>query len=276
MSDPNFEAEVARAAGGDALPVLQCALERCRLGRYKMRSRSEQLLGDLVETWEDLQSTLDGVNEAFRGTQYSTSRHRLNREIDGATSLSLAVIDSIANCIPANTQARTNARAEQFLRNVSRSTEVEYFTENAAVTVERLKAKVHSSIRDDQARSSQPTYARRLERANESYIPPSLKPAAAFHTPPTLRFNDQYESQDYNPKSILGTIQRTVQESPFSQRAAFAPNTQVIRIQPRQVQEPYISYEYISPKPFGYHGSSQRTVGYKYTDYMTGIWGSHS
>ncbi|KAI9723751.1 MAG: hypothetical protein M1812_001051 [Candelaria pacifica] len=150
MSQEELEYQVEQLVGYGAVSVLRLALERCRDGRYRMRDRREQLLGDFVSTWQDLQNTIQRANVAVTQLRYRSTKDRAYSVIHEATTMSRRAVSSLATCLPISTIARTREEEEKFLFNLARDYDIATLATSIPTLIQRVKQVVQSSIREEE------------------------------------------------------------------------------------------------------------------------------
>ncbi|KAI9814293.1 MAG: hypothetical protein M1832_005933 [Thelocarpon impressellum] len=133
---------VAQVAGSEASVVLGHAMARSRSSRYGLRSRREERLGDLADSWLDFQTAFQHACNVSARLQRST----LQRELRRASTLAQSVIGTLAACVPARSMARTQDRAERFIDNVYRHHGLRDLQDEMEASIEALGEAVLSSV----------------------------------------------------------------------------------------------------------------------------------
>ncbi len=150
MSEGGLEYQVGLLVGYEAASVLRSALERCRDGRYRMRDRREQLLGEFVDTWQDLGSTIRRANLAVTQMHYRSTRDRAYKEIQEATAYSRRAVTALSSCLPVHSMARVREQEEKFLFNLARDYSIATLVSGMPAMGEQVKLAIQFSIREEE------------------------------------------------------------------------------------------------------------------------------
>lgn len=120
MSSEPLLREVTRRVDGQHLDSLEYTLERCRYGRYTLRSVNEQLMGDLNDCWANLRTACQKVYEALKESDMGPRWGPIRQHLQCAFTLQAIVVGVVAGCMPRTTAMRREEWAQQFLGNIAR------------------------------------------------------------------------------------------------------------------------------------------------------------
>ena len=143
-SDQTLEQAVDELAGPDASIILHSAVTRCQSSRYTLRSRREELCGNVMDAWQKFRFAIDQAELAM--SRYpSSSTYTLEQELQRASTLSRTVAATIARCIPVRSRARTSERAERFLDDLSQHYRVGDLIDDMHCSTEALQLAMSSA-----------------------------------------------------------------------------------------------------------------------------------
>ncbi|KAI9787627.1 MAG: hypothetical protein M1839_000158 [Geoglossum umbratile] len=175
MSTYELEAEIAQVAEPSALPILRHTLDRSREGRYRVRDRREQFLGEFVSSWHRLQSTLRRANRALTHLPSPAARQRLYLELQEGTAVSRSAARALAAAIPtANSLSRTRERSDYFLDNIFEGYEIRGYIDIMHTMAIRLQDATTETADDgDMPRASEITGGGYSDNYTMSRVPSS-------------------------------------------------------------------------------------------------------
>ena len=124
MSLQDLESRLSYSCGDEAMLVFRRALEDCRDGRYAMRGRREQLLGDFVSIWQELEFAIHQSLSGLARLSNHSAVQRLSRVHNQAQVLSAQAVGILASCIPTLSNERRRDRAQYLLTAVSNAYEI--------------------------------------------------------------------------------------------------------------------------------------------------------
>ncbi|KAI9769169.1 MAG: hypothetical protein M1835_006758 [Candelina submexicana] len=202
MAQEELEYQVEQLIGYESVSVLRSALERCRDGRYRMRDRREQLLGDFVDTWQDLHLTLRRANLALKQLRYRSTRDRAYRVIQEATALSRRAVTSLSSCLPVPSMTRAREQEEKFLFNIARDYDLATLLSDMPAMGERVKLAVQSCMREDQdiLLASQPRGSRDDVYTSGGYIDDGYDSYTSSRNSSTRALPSAYGSTHTTPR----------------------------------------------------------------------------
>ncbi|KAI9863536.1 MAG: hypothetical protein M1824_000216 [Vezdaea acicularis] len=149
MSVQDFEYRVVLVLGEAARPILHRALDCCRDGRYNMRDRREQRLGDFVSTWQEYERSIRQTATVFPRISAPLVVQSLTYDYRQALTLSENAIATLASNISVTSTARTKELVQDFLDALYDNDSMLGYISAMRTMMTKLDAAMQTAMRED-------------------------------------------------------------------------------------------------------------------------------
>ncbi|KAI9850397.1 MAG: hypothetical protein M1838_005730 [Thelocarpon superellum] len=254
MASNSLEGGISMVGGADAAAVVNYALARCHPNRYSFRSRREELLGDLLESWQDFEAAVKRSRSVLTQARSTSLRQSLRDELEEAKDLCHRLIGTLASCIPVGSGGRLAERAERFVRNVISHPDIKDLLIELEDMSQSLATAVSYSLGDQDFQETRPPLSRAGHYSDDSeygreddYTRHRYASSAGRCSP--LR-RPSYDDGPYRETCFRDTAYRDSSYGPPTSSSPLGGSPRVILVAPR-----HASQDYATPRASAYHSS---------------------
>jgi hypothetical protein len=205
MSLKDLEARLSYNSGDQAISIFRRALEDCRDGRYAMRGRREQLLGDFVSIWQELEFTIQQSQSSLSRLSSYSAIQRLSQANNQAQRLSAQAVGTLASCIPTLSNDRQRDRAQYLLTAVSNAYEIP----DLIMTMQSMRTQIEIAMQ----------HAAQEDAVDKNYV--TTRPAAM------LPEDEGYGEYDMSrgPSMARGQSRQAIYQDSYESTPRYASST---------------------------------------------------